>query len=95
MHLLCLGCSCNLSGSDSPDGLVGNNNVAPLLWGDDLGNSTKLRSDKRDGLALFALLKGLAAAQDDADVLVESVLGLGGNEGVGLLEDDAALGVAN
>lgn len=85
----------DLAGANSPDGLVGNNNVGPLLGADSLSDGTELCGDDGDGLALLALLEGLAAAKDDADALVEGVLGLGGDELVGLLEDDTALRVAD
>jgi hypothetical protein len=93
MDLLRLRGGSHLAGANSPDGLVGNNHVSPLLSADRLGDGSELVGDDGDGLALLALLEGLTAAQDNADVLVEGVLGLGGDEGVGLLEDDAALGV--
>ena len=95
MDLLCLRGGGDLTGANSPDGLVGNNNAGPLLGGDGLSNGTELCSDDGDGLALLALLEGLAAAKDDANTLVEGVLGLGGDKLVGLLENDTALGVAD
>lgn len=85
----------DLAGANSPDGLVGNNNVSPLLGADGLSDGTELCGDDGNGLALLALLEGLAAAKDDADALVEGVLGLGCDELVRLLEDDTALGVAD
>lgn len=95
MDLLCLGGGGDLAGTNSPDWLVGNDNVSPLLSADGLSDGTELCGDDGDGLALLALLEGLAAAKDDADTLVEGVLGLGGDELVRLLEDDTALGVAD
>lgn len=95
MDLLGLRGGGDLSGANSPDGLVGNNNVSPLLGADSLGDSTELCGDDGNGLVLLALLEGLAAAKDDADTLVKGVLGLGGDELVGLLEDDTALGVTD
>jgi hypothetical protein len=95
VDLLCLRGGSDLAGANSPDRLVGNDNAGPLLSGDGLSDGTELSSDDGDGLALLALLEGLAAAEDDADTLVEGVLGLGGDELVGLLEDDTALGVAD
>lgn len=85
----------DLSSANSPDRLVGNNNFSPLLSADSLSDGTELCGDDGDGLALLALLEGLAAAKDDADALVEGVLGLRGDKFVGLLEDDTALGVAD
>lgn len=95
MDLLCLCGGGDLSGSNSPNWLVGNDYLLPLLGRDDLGDSSKLRSDDLDGLTLLALLEGLSAAEDDVNVLVESGLGLGGDELVGLADDDTALRVAD
>ena len=82
----------NLAGANGPDGLVGNDNLGPVA---DLGlEGLELLADDLDGLARLALLEGLTAAPDDADAVVGGVLGLGGDELVGLLEDGAALGVA-
>jgi len=82
----------DLAGANGPDGLVGDDDLAPVL--DLLGDGGKLGNDDLHGLAGLALLEGLAAAQDDADAAVNGGLGLVGDEGVGLLEDDAALAVA-
>jgi hypothetical protein len=82
----------NLAGANGPDGLVGNDNLAPVR--DLLLEGRKLGADDVDGLAGLALLEGLAAAPDDADAVLGGVLGLGGNVGVGLGEDSAALRVA-
>ena len=95
MNLLCLLGGSDLSGTNSPDWLVGNDHLAPLLSGDLLGDSGKLVSDDLNGLTLLALLEGLSAAEDDVDVLVKSSLGLGSDELVGLANDGAALGVTN
>lgn len=95
MDLLRLRSGGNLSGTNSPDGLVSNNNVGPLLGGDSLSDGTELGSDDGDGLALLALLEGLAAAKDDTNALVKRVLGLGSDEVVGLLENNTALGVTD
>jgi hypothetical protein len=78
---------------DLPDGLVGNDDLAPVL--DLVGNSLKLLGDNVDGGAGLPLLEALAAAQNNADATVEGSLGLAGNEGVVLLQDGAALGVTN
>ena len=95
VDLLCLGGGGNLSGSNSPDWLVGNDDLLPLLWGDDLGDSGKLGGDDLDGLTPLALLEGLSAAENDVDVLSKSSLGLGGDKLVGLANDDTALRVAD
>ena len=95
MHLLCLLSSGNLSGTDSPDWLVGNDNLAPVLWLDNLGDSTELAGNDIDGGVLLALLERLSAAKDDVDVLCDGLLGLGCDELVGLADDGAALGVTD
>ena len=82
----------DLAGANGPDRLVGNDDLAPVL--DLLADGSELVDDDLHGLASVALLKSLANAEDDVDAAVESSLGLVGDEGVGLLEDDAALAVA-
>lgn len=82
----------DLAGADGPDGLVGDDDLAPVL--DLLGDGGELGNDNLHGLVGLALLEGLTAAEDDADAAVNGGLGLVGDEGVGLLEDDAALAVA-
>ena len=83
----------DLAGADGPDGLVGNDNLAPVL--DLLADGGKLADDNVHGLAGIALLEGLADAEDDVDAAVDGSLGLLSDEVVGLLEDDTALGVAD
>ena len=79
-------CSSNL-----PDGLVGNDNLAPVL--DLVCNSLKLLGDNVDSGASLPLLEALTAAQNNADATVERSLGLAGNESIVLLQDGAALRV--
>ena len=95
MDLLRLRGRGHLARANGPDRLVGNNDIGPLLGADRLRYGTELFSDDGDGVALLALLERLATAQDDADVLVEGVLCLRGDELVVFLEDDATLGVPN
>ena len=83
----------DLAGADGPDGLVGNDNLAPVL--DLLGDSAELVGNDIDGLVGLSLLKGLANAENDTESVVEGGLGLGGDEVVGLLEDDTALRVTS
>lgn len=77
---------------DLPDGLVGNDDLAPVL--DLVRNSLELLGDDVDGGAGLPLLEALTAAQDDADAAVERSLGLAGDESIILLQDGAALRVA-
>jgi hypothetical protein len=85
----------NLSGTNGPDWLISNNDLGPLLLAQNLLNSRKLGRDNRLSLTGLALGKGLAAAEDNPDAAIDGSLGLGGDEGVVLLEDFTALGVAD
>ena len=91
VNLLGLLSAGDLAGADGPDGLVGNDDLAPVL--DLLGDSAELVGNDVDGLVGLSLLEGLANAENNTESVVESGLGLGGNEVVGLLEDDTTLGV--
>jgi hypothetical protein len=82
----------NLASTNSPDGLVGNDNLAPVA--DVALEALELLGDDLDGLARLALLEALAAAPDDADAVLGGVLGLEGDGLVGLVEDGATLRVA-
>lgn len=82
----------DLAGANGPDGLVGNDDLAPVA--DLLLEGGELVGNDLEGLAGLALLQGLAAAPDDADAVLDGVLGLGGDGLVRLLEDGAALRVA-
>jgi hypothetical protein len=84
----------DLAGADGPDGLVGNDNLAPVVAGDVGLQGLELGADDLDGLARLALLEGLTAAPDDLEALLNGPLGLGGDDIVRLAENGAALGVA-
>lgn len=92
MDLLSLLSSGDLAGANGPDGLVGNDNLAPV--GNLALERLELPGDNLDGLTRLALLEGLAAAPDDRDAVLGGVLSLGGDNSVGLSEDSAALRVA-
>lgn len=77
---------------DSPDGLVGDDNLAPVV--DLVRNSLELLGDDVNSGAGLPLLEALAAAQNNADAAVERGLGLAGHERVVLVQDGAALRVA-
>ena len=68
---------------DAPDGLVGNDNLAPVL--DLVRNSLQLLGNNVDGLARLALLQALTAAEDYTETVVDGSLCLAGNEVVSLL----------
>lgn len=91
VNLLGLLSAGDLAGADGPDGLVGNDDLAPVL--DLLGDGAELVGDDFDGLVGLSLLEGLTNAENNTEAVVEGGLGLGGDEVVGLLEDDTALRV--
>lgn len=93
VHLLSLLSGGDLAGANSPDGLVGNDDLAPVL--DLLGDSAELVGDDLDGLVGLSLLEGLADAENNTEAVVKGGLGLGSDEVVGLLEDDTALRVTS
>ena len=74
--------------------LTGNDNVLPVLLGEDVGVGLDLGEDEVVGSSSLAVLLGLSAAGDDLEALVEGVLGLLGDLKVGLALA-AALGVAD
>lgn len=73
----------DLSSTNSPDRLVGNDDLGPIL--NLLLDSSQLRCNDVDSLVALALFQALAAAEDNANTTIESSLGLGGNELVVLL----------
>lgn len=64
--------------------LTGNDDVLPVLLGEGIGVGLDLGEDEVVGGAGLAVLLGLTAASDDLEALVEGVLGLLGDLGVGL-----------
>ena len=82
----------DLAGADGPDGLVGDDDLGPVL--DDVGDGLELAGDDGDGGAVLALLEALAAAQDHAEAGGERGGRLGRDKLVALAEDGAALRVA-
>ena len=79
--------------TDSPDGLVSDNDVLPVVLLDDLGKSLDLAADDLVRLVALALLESLTDAEDDLDVLLQGSLGLLGDELVGFVEESSALRV--
>ena len=92
VHVLGLLGGGDLAGANSPDGLVGNDNLAPV--GDVGLEGLELLADDLNGLAGLTLLEAFAAAPDDAEAVLSGVLGLEGDGLVRLLENGAALRVA-
>jgi hypothetical protein len=82
-----------LKRKNAPDGLVSNDNLAPVL--DLVRNSLELLGNNADGLARLTLLQALAAAQNHTKTVVGGCLCLVGNEVVVLLEDLATLRVSD
>jgi len=78
-------------GCSSPDGLVGNDNLTPVL--DLVCYSLELRGDMADRLALLPLLQALTAAQNHAQPSVQRRLCLAGHKLVVLFQHDTALRV--
>jgi hypothetical protein len=76
---------------NAPDGLVGNDNLAPVL--DLVRNSLELLGHNVDGLARLTLLQALTAAQNHTETVVGGCLCLASDEVVVLLEDLATLRV--
>lgn len=68
---------------DAPDGLVGNDNLAPVL--DLVRDSLQLLGDNVDGLARLALLQALTAAQNYTESVVDRSLCLAGDEVISFL----------
>lgn len=85
----------DLAGADGPDGLIGNDDLLPLLLGKVLGDSSKLPSNDVDGFASLTLLQGLTNAKDDVQATINGSLGLASNELVSLLKDDTTLAVSD
>lgn len=85
----------DLSSANSPDRLVGNDDLVPLLCAQLLGGSVKLTGDDLDGLVGLTLLEGLSDTEDDRDTALNGGLGLAGNEIIRLLQDHSALAVAD
>lgn len=56
VDLLSLLSGSDLAGADSPNGLVGNDNLSPLLLAQLLGGGVELTGDDLDGLVGLALL---------------------------------------
>jgi hypothetical protein len=81
----------NLASANGPDGLVGDDNVGPV--GDLRLEGLDLSRDELNGLASLTGLEGLAAAPDDLEAVLGSVLGLGGDDLVRLADDGSALRV--
>ena len=79
VSVLCLLWRGDLTSSDGPDGLVGDDDVAPLGLLKLISNCLKLSGVDLAGLASFSLLELLADACHDGDTIINSGLGLLGD----------------
>ena len=93
MNLLCLLGASNLSGTNSPDRLVGNDDLGPVR--NLISNGLQLGSDNVDGLVGFSLFQALSNAQNDTDISGKGGLRLGCNECIILAENSTTFGVAD
>jgi hypothetical protein len=94
VHLLRLLLGRDLSGPNSPDGLVRDDDARPLLGGQHVHDGLELPEADLEGLARLALGEGLPDADDGGKARIQRGLGLGRGLRVGLLPDGAALAVA-
>mmetsp|Transcript_9803 Transcript_9803/g.11096 ORF Transcript_9803/g.11096 Transcript_9803/m.11096 type:complete len:315 (-) Transcript_9803:12-956(-) len=83
----------NLSGTNSPYGLIRNHNLLPVCRAQLLGNGTELRKNDGSGAAIFTLLQGLPDAGNHSEASSDRGLDLGGNHVVRLAVVLAALAV--
>ncbi len=70
---LCLLCGSDLACADSPDRLISDNHGSSLLSSNADQIALELQTDPVDGHVCFALLKGLAAAKDRDETILESL----------------------
>ena len=89
MGFLCLLWGGSDTGSDSPDGLVSDDNLAPVF--NLLADGVELTGIDCVGLASLTLVQLLANASHHAQVVVEGNLDLVGDIQVALTEDVASL----
>ena len=85
--------SCGLSGTNSPDWLVRNNDLGPVVT--QLTDSIELSSVHVVGSSRFSLLEELTNACKDGQTCINSDLGLFGNILVGLTVQGSSLGVTS
>jgi hypothetical protein len=95
VNLLCLLGRGDLAGANSPDGLVGNDNLGPEVRGAELAlEGLELLGNDLESPVALALLERLATAPDNTDAVLCRILGLGGNEVVALAQNGPSLAVA-
>jgi hypothetical protein len=79
------------SGVNIPDGLIGHDDLAPVL--DLIRHSLQLARNNTHRLITLPLLQAFSTAKNNAQSTVKSSLGLAGDEIVRLLQNNAALRV--
>ena len=92
MNLLCLLWRGSLTGANGPNGLVSNDDLAPVTT-NLVENSSELSLVDSLGLTTFALIKLLSDACHHIESILNSDLDLVSNDSVALSEDVSALGV--
>merc|ERR1719253_1100246 len=75
--VLCLLGSGGKTSSDSPDRFVGDNDIFPVISGEDIGVGLDLGENKIVGSSGFTVFQGFSAACKNLDSFVKSVFGLG------------------
>lgn len=94
MDFLSLSSGCNFSGTNGPNGFIGNDDLGPVFGLDSRGNGFELRCYNRDGLVGFSFGERFTAAQDYVDVTGNSSLYFGGNKVVAFCKDLTTFRVA-
>lgn len=84
----------SLASSDGPDGFVSNNDLVPLVLRNSTDQSIELGLQDICGLVGFSLLEGFTNAVDNGETLLNGILGLGGNDSVGLAIEGSSFGMA-
>jgi hypothetical protein len=84
----------NLSSANGPDRFIRDNDLAPLLGLDSVGNSAELSRNNLGSNTHLPLLKALSTAEDNIEASLNRSAGLGTHKLVALAKDGPPLGVA-
>ena len=82
-----------LSSTDGPDWLVSDDDVAPLLLIEDVGDSLELLGIDLVGDTTLSLLLFLTNTEHNAHAVLDGLLGLDGGDLISLSEEGSSLGV--
>jgi len=85
--------SCDLTGTDSPNWLISNDDLTPVSLIELIGDGFKLSSVDLSGLATFSLFELLANTSHNTDSFLKGSLGLQSNILIRLLMESSSLGV--